>query len=95
MRRTDLLFVGDLVERKEIVDFSCKARGHVGAELALFPFILLDQSLLVGLAQFPSTLVPDLVDYPQEDLFGSAVAGRTVFAWASNISSSDIGRAFD
>lgn len=64
VRRTDLLFVGDLVERKKVVDFSSKARGHVGAEFALLPFVFLDQSLLVGLAQFPSTLVPDLVDHP-------------------------------
>lgn len=95
VRRTDLLFVGDLVERKEVVDLGSKARGHVGAEFTLLPLVLLNQSLLVGLAQFSATLVPNLVDHPQEDLFRSAVAGRTVLAWTSNITSGDIGRALD
>lgn len=80
---------------EHVVNLCCQSRCHVAPEFLLFALILLDQAALVGLRHVFATLASDLVNRPQNDFFGGAIAGASVSGKVANVAAGDIGRTVD
>ena len=80
---------------EHVVDFCCQRRSHVASKFLFFTLVFLDQPALVGLGHVLAALAANLVNRPEHDLFGGAVARAAVAREVADISASDVGRTID
>ena len=92
-----LLFVGpaDHAAWHQFGHFGGQRGGRVASKLPLLALVLLQQTPLVGLAHVFPALPSNLVDRPENNLFGCASSWAAMLGEVANVAAGDIGRTID